>query len=184
MLDNYDSFTYNLVQIIEKISHFECDVFKNDEIKLENIKQYDKIILSPGPGLPDSAGILKELIKEYAPTHSILGVCLGHQAIAEVFNSELVNLSKVYHGVATPIRVVNSHYIYKDCPNEFLVGRYHSWAINKEKLGHDLLITGIDQDGEILSIKHKKFDVNGIQFHPESILSEHGNDIIKNFLKL
>jgi anthranilate synthase component 2 len=182
MLDNYDSFTYNLVHIIEKISGKECDVFKNDEISLDQIKHYDKIILSPGPGVPDSAGVLKDLIRTYYQTHSILGVCLGHQAIAEVFGSKLVNLTKVYHGVATPIHVLKTHYIYNNCPNSFMVGRYHSWAVDKNSIGKDLLVTGKDDDGEILSIKHKDYDVNGIQYHPESILSEYGIDIIKNFI--
>ena len=182
VLDNYDSFTYNLVHMVEHITGNECDVFKNDEIDIDSVKKYDKIILSPGPGIPDTAGILKDVIRVYAPTHSMLGVCLGHQAIAEVFGCELINISKVYHGVATPIQVIKPYYLYHDCPSRFLVGRYHSWAVKKESVYDQIVVTAVDDDQEILSLKHSSFDVNGIQYHPESILSEYGKVIINNFL--
>lgn len=183
VLDNYDSFTYNLVQMIEQIIGEKVDVFRNDQIALEDIEQYDKIILSPGPGIPEEAGILIDVIKKYAPTKSILGVCLGQQAIAEAFGGSLINLSEIYHGVATEATRVTKHRIFKDLPEVLEVGRYHSWAVNPEDFPQDLEITSIDKNGMIMSLKHKNYDVHAVQYHPESILTPHGKQILKNFLK-
>ena len=182
VLDNYDSFTYNLVQMIEQITNQEIDVFRNDKIDLANIKSYDKIILSPGPGIPSEAGILLDLIKTYAPTKSILGVCLGQQAIAEAFGGSLINLKEIYHGVATDAIQTNDHILFKDLPNVLEVGRYHSWVVDRNNFPNDLEITSEDKDGMIMSLKHKVYDVHGVQYHPESILTPQGKKIIENFL--
>ncbi|WP_294243835.1 aminodeoxychorismate/anthranilate synthase component II [uncultured Chryseobacterium sp.] len=183
VFDNYDSFTYNLVQIIERILDARVDVVKNDQIALAEIDQYDKIVLSPGPGIPEEAGILLEVIKEYAPTKSILGVCLGQQAIAEAFGGSLINLTEIYHGVSTPADFVkNDTKIFKDLASGIEVGRYHSWVVNREDLPEELEITAIDKDGMIMALQHKTYDVHGVQFHPESILTPEGETIIKNFL--
>ena len=183
VFDNYDSFTYNLVQIIERILNERVDVIRNDEITLEEIGKYDKIILSPGPGIPEEAGILLDLIKEYAPTKSILGVCLGQQAIAEAFGGSLINLSEIFHGVATSADFVkNDVKLFKNLSSGMEVGRYHSWAVNPDGFPEDLEITAVDKDGMIMALQHKKYDVHGVQFHPESILTPDGEIIIKNFL--
>ncbi|KIC64202.1 anthranilate synthase component II [Chryseobacterium taiwanense] len=182
VFDNYDSFTYNLVQMIERILSTRVDVARNDEITLEEIKQYDKIILSPGPGIPEEAGILLDVIKEYAPTKSILGVCLGQQAIAEAFGGSLINLSEIYHGVATETIQTSEHNLFNDLPQTLEVGRYHSWAVNPEDFPEELEITSTDSKGMIMSLKHKTYDVHGVQYHPESILTPDGETIIKNFL--
>ena len=183
VFDNYDSFTYNLVQIIERVLETKVDVVKNDEISLEEIDKYDKILLSPGPGIPEEAGILLDLIKEYAPKKSILGVCLGQQALAEAFGGSLINLSEIFHGVATPADLVkNDTKIFKDLSSGIEVGRYHSWVVNREDFPEELEITAIDKDGMIMALQHKKYDVHGVQFHPESILTPQGEIIIKNFL--
>lgn len=182
VFDNYDSFTYNLVQIIEQIVGSEVDVFRNDQIALDDIEKYDKIILSPGPGIPDEAGILLELIKKYAPTKSIFGVCLGQQAIAEAFGGSLINLSEIYHGVATEANQVKEHHIFNDLPETLEVGRYHSWAVNTEDFPAELEITSVDKNGMIMSLKHKTYDVHAVQYHPESILTPDGKKILKNFL--
>ena len=184
VFDNYDSFTYNLVQIIEQIVDEKVDVFRNDQIPLENIEKYDKIILSPGPGIPEEAGILLELIKKYAPTKSIFGVCLGQQAIAEAFGGSLINLSEIYHGVATESNQIKEHSIFKNLPKTLEVGRYHSWAVNPENFPEELEITSIDNNGMIMSLKHKTYDVHAVQYHPESILTPNGREILENFLKL
>ena len=185
VLDNYDSFTYNLVHYVEANEGFEADVFRNDEISIEDVNKYDTIILSPGPGLPDDAGILKELIKKYAPTKKILGVCLGMQAMGEVFGGSLLNLDNVYHGVATPIQVLDKEdVIFKGLPKSFNVGRYHSWVIANEGFPKELKITAVEENGQIMSIKHKDHMMYGVQFHPESILTEHGKQMITNFLSL
>ena len=185
VLDNYDSFTYNLVHYVEANEGFEVDVFRNDEISIENVGKYDIIILSPGPGLPNDAGILKDLIKTYAPTKKILGVCLGMQAIGEVYGGTLLNLDNVYHGVATPIRVTDKEdLIYKDLPESFEVGRYHSWVISNEDFPEELKITSVEENGQIMSLKHKDYNLYGVQYHPESILTEHGKKMITNFLSL
>ena len=182
VFDNYDSFTYNLVQIIEQIVGEKVDVFRNDQIPLEDIEKYDKIILSPGPGIPEEAGILLELIKKYAPTKSIFGVCLGQQAIAEAFGGSLINLSEIYHGVATESNQIKEHSIFKNLPKTLEVGRYHSWAVNPENFPEELEITSIDNNGMIMSLKHKTYDVHAVQYHPESILTPNGREILENFL--
>ncbi|KFF00783.1 anthranilate synthase subunit II [Chryseobacterium formosense] len=182
VFDNYDSFTYNLVQIIERVLNQKIDVIRNDQITLEEIDKYDKIILSPGPGIPEEAGILLDLIKKYASTKSILGVCLGQQAIAEAFGGSLINLSEIYHGVATEAIQTNEHKLFKDLPQTLEVGRYHSWAVNPENFPEELEITSTDSKGMIMSLKHKIYDVHGVQYHPESILTPDGETIIKNFL--
>lgn len=182
VFDNYDSFTYNLVQIIEQILGSEVDVFRNDKIALEDIEKYDKIILSPGPGIPEEAGILLELIKKYAPTKSIFGVCLGQQAIAEAFGGSLINLSEIYHGVATESIQINAHKIFNSLPETLEVGRYHSWAVNPDDFPVELEITSVDKNGMIMSLRHKTYDVHAVQYHPESILTPDGKKILENFL--
>lgn len=183
VFDNYDSFTYNLVQMIERILETKVDVVKNDKISLEEIEKYDKIVLSPGPGIPEEAGILLELIKKYAPTKSILGVCLGHQAIAEAFGGSLINLSEIFHGVATSAQIVKTETkIFKNLHSGMEVGRYHSWAVNPENFPEELEVTAVDKDGMIMALQHKTYDVHGVQFHPESILTPEGEVIIRNFL--
>ncbi|MEO8568315.1 MAG: aminodeoxychorismate/anthranilate synthase component II, partial [Ginsengibacter sp.] len=172
IFDNYDSFTYNLVHVVEKIIHGKVDVYRNDKIALEKIDDYDKIILSPGPGLPHESGLLLPLIKEYASSKSILGVCLGHQAIGEVFGGSLINLSTVYHGVATNIeirqgRTLSKNDVFNNLPGEIEVGRYHSWIVSKENFPNELEITAEDAKGYIMALRHKTFDVQGVQFHPE-----------------
>lgn len=183
VFDNYDSFTYNLVQMIERITDQKVDVYRNDEISLEEIEKYDKIILSPGPGIPEEAGIVLDLIKKYAPTKSILGVCLGQQAIAEAFGGNLINLSEIYHGVATSSKTTRENVkLFRNLPEEIEVGRYHSWAVNNENFPEELEITAVDNDGMIMALQHKTYDVHGVQFHPESILTPEGEMIIRNFL--
>ncbi len=189
IFDNYDSFTYNLVHVVEKIIHNKVDVFRNDKISLEKIKDYDKIILSPGPGLPCQSGLLLSLIKEYASSKSILGVCLGQQAIAESFGGKLENLKNVYHGVATKIKVnekrtVAENDVFKALPDELEVGRYHSWIVSKENFPEDLEITAEDENGYIMGLRHKTFDVQGVQFHPESVLTPMGEKMMRNWLDI
>lgn len=187
VFDNYDSFTYNLVHLVEKILHLKVDVFRNDQIALEEVKKYDKIILSPGPGLPEEAGLLLPLIKEYASSKSILGVCLGHQAIGETFGGKLVNLSTVYHGVATPIRVIKHNAacndVFRDLPETVEVGRYHSWVVSEEQFPDELEITAKDEIGYVMALRHKRYDVQGVQFHPESVLTPKGESIMRNWLE-
>ncbi len=184
VFDNYDSFTYNLVHLVEKITGEKVDVFRNDQIALEEIAMYDKIILSPGPGIPQEAGLLLPLIKEYGAKKSILGVCLGHQAIAEAFGGTLINLSTVYHGVATPIRILKTQSrVLKDLPEVIEVGRYHSWIVSDENFPLDLEVTARDDNGYIMGLQHKEFDVQGVQFHPESVLTPDGEKIIRNWLR-
>ena len=210
VFDNYDSFTYNLVHLVEKIMHEKVDVYRNDQIPLEKVKEYDKIILSPGPGLPGEAGLLLPLIKEYASSKSILGVCLGHQAIGEAFGGKLVNLSEVYHGVATPVRVVSRessnvsrelgvgsqqsavggidsslithHSLFKNLPDVFEAGRYHSWIVSDENFPKELEVTARDENNFIMALQHKTYDVQGVQFHPESVLTPLGEDLLRNWL--
>ncbi|WP_447636508.1 anthranilate synthase component II [Flavobacterium microcysteis] len=182
VVDNYDSFTYNLVHYLEALD-CQVTVLRNDEIELEEVKNYDKILLSPGPGLPSEAGLLNQIIKEYASSKSILGICLGQQAIGEVFGSTLKNLEKVYHGTATKAKIlVGDEPLLKNIPTEFWVGRYHSWVVEKSNLGPDLEITSVDENGEIMSLRHKNFDVRGMQFHPESILTPYGKQILENWI--
>ena len=187
VFDNYDSFTYNLVHLVEKITHEKVDVHRNDQIPMEKVKEYDKIILSPGPGIPEEAGLLLPLIKEYASSKSILGVCLGHQAIGQAFGGELINLSSVFHGVATKIEVRSQESgvrspLFNGLPNELEVGRYHSWVVSKENFPDALEITAEDETGMIMGLQHKTFDVQGVQFHPESVLTPLGEQIMRNWL--
>jgi len=183
VFDNYDSFTYNLVQMIKEQSNASVDVFRNDEIPLEDIKAYDKILLSPGPGIPSESGLLIPLIQTYAATKSILGVCLGQQAIAEAFGGSLTNLSKVYHGIATPVKLIGESILFEGLPKSFNVGRYHSWVVNEHDLPADLKVTSKDADGYIMSLEHTSYDVKGVQYHPESVLTPEGAKIIGNWLK-
>jgi anthranilate synthase component 2 len=203
VFDNYDSFTYNLVHLVQKITGDKVDVYRNDQIPMEKVAEYDKIILSPGPGVPKEAGMLLPLIKEYAPSKSILGVCLGHQAIGEAFGGSLVNLSTVYHGVATPVKIVKretsnvktnsegvsrltshvSQDLFYGLADEISVGRYHSWIISEEDFPDELEITARDENNYIMALQHKTFDVQGVQFHPESVLTPDGETILRNWLK-
>lgn len=208
VFDNYDSFTYNLVHLVEKLLHQKVEVYRNDQIPLEKVKEFDKIILSPGPGIPVEAGLLLPLIREYASSKSILGVCLGHQAIGEAFGGKLVNLSTVYHGVSTPVKVVQraaggQHVIgrqdvdggrvngklaapgkdlFSGLPDTFEAGRYHSWVISEEGFPQELEVTVRDENNYIMALRHKTLDVQGVQFHPESVLTPQGETILKNWL--
>jgi anthranilate synthase component II len=183
VLDNYDSFTYNLVQYIAELLGTTPSVFRNDKISLDAVEAYDAIVLSPGPGLPNEAGIMPELIQRYAPTKHILGVCLGMQAIGEAFGGTLYNLPKVFHGVATPIKITDTNeLLFKNVPNEILVGRYHSWAVQSENLPADLTITATADNGQtIMALSHTHYQVRGVQFHPESIMTDYGKQMLKNF---
>jgi anthranilate synthase component 2 len=181
IIDNYDSFTYNLVHYLEDLNA-KVTVFRNDEFDLDELEKFDKILLSPGPGIPEEAGLLIDVIKKYGATKSILGICLGQQAIGEVFGGSLINLEKVYHGVSSKVKLTKEDSLFKDLPNEFEVGRYHSWVINPVDFPADLEITSVDENGEIMSIRHKTFDVKGVQYHPESILTPNGKKILANWL--
>lgn len=184
VIDNYDSFTYNLVHAIKKISGQPVDVVRNDELQLSDLERYDKIVLSPGPGIPTEAGLLMDIIKEFAPRKSMLGVCLGHQAIGESFGANLTNMSQVLHGIATPISVTSPDPIlFEGLPLTFEVGRYHSWIVDQKALPDCLEVTSLDENGQIMSLKHKQYDVRGVQFHPESVLTPLGEQIITNWLK-
>ena len=184
ILDNYDSFTYNLVHMVEKITGNLPAVFRNDEISLKEIEKYDLIILSPGPGIPDEAGILKDVIKEFAGKKPIFGVCLGLQAITEVFGGKIENMDDVFHGVATDMKVIKEDTIlFKDVPNIFPAARYHSWIASNEFMPNELEITAVDEDGGIMAIRHKEFNISAVQFHPESILTEVGEQIVRNFIE-
>jgi len=187
VFDNYDSFTYNLVHLVEKITGVKVEVWRNDQIPLEKVKDFDKIILSPGPGIPVEAGLLLPLIKEYASSKSILGVCLGHQAIGEAFGGTLVNLTKVYHGVSTSIevKIKNSKVkspLFAGLPDRIEVGRYHSWVVSDQDFPEELEITAVDDNGYIMGLQHRTFDVQGVQFHPESVLTPDGEKILRNWL--
>lgn len=183
VIDNYDSFTYNLVHAIKKISGLPVDVFRNDEISLKDLEKYDKIVLSPGPGIPEEAGLLLDIIKEFAPKKSMLGVCLGHQAIGEAFGGELHNMKRVLHGIATPVELTEiKSAIFEGLPKTLEVGRYHSWIVKTEKLPDCFEVTSYDKEGFIMSMKHKEYDVQGVQFHPESVLTPLGEKMIENWL--
>ncbi|WP_297091593.1 aminodeoxychorismate/anthranilate synthase component II [uncultured Draconibacterium sp.] len=183
VIDNYDSFTYNLVHAIKKISGEQVDVFRNDEITLEEIDKYDKIVLSPGPGIPEEAGLLLDIIKAYAPTKSMLGVCLGHQAIGEAFGGTLHNMNRVLHGIATPVKLTaKKSLLFTDLPESFDVGRYHSWIVKDEQLPECFEVTSYDEDGLVMSMQHKEYDVQSVQFHPESVLTPLGEKMIENWL--
>lgn len=185
VFDNYDSFTYNLVHLVEKILHSRVEVFRNDEIPLEKVKGYDKIILSPGPGIPSEAGLLPDLIKEYAASKSILGVCLGHQAIGEAFGGTLLNLSTVYHGIATPVSLNEAGRnspLFAGMGEHPIVGRYHSWVVSQDGFPDELEVTATAEGDYIMALQHKKYDVQGVQFHPESVLTPDGEKILRNWL--
>jgi anthranilate synthase component 2 len=183
VFDNYDSFTYNLVHLVKQVDKgIDVEVYRNDEIPLEKVKDYDKIILSPGPGIPAEAGQLLPLIKEYAGSKSILGVCLGHQAIGEAFGGKLVNLSTVYHGIALNCRLQPTN-LFEGLPAEIPVGRYHSWVVSEEGFPGELEVTAMDDNGYIMGLQHKHYDIQGVQFHPESVLTPDGETILRNWLK-
>jgi anthranilate synthase component II len=184
LLDNYDSFTYNLLHLVEQFNGIEVDVRRNDRIRMEEVTHYDKLLLSPGPGLPKEAGILAPLIKEYAGTKSILGICLGMQAIGEVFGATLFNLDKVQHGVSNITTVTDEdETLFKGIPKKFKTGRYHSWMVNRENLPDALKITSLDEQNNIMSLRHAQYDIRGVQFHPESVLTEYGYELIKNWIE-
>jgi len=184
VIDNYDSFTFNLVHyLMELAPDATLDVFRNDKISIEAVGEYDKIMLSPGPGIPEEAGIMKEVIRTYAAKKSILGICLGHQGIAEVFGGKLLNMERVYHGVSTPVRVTGDSYIFSEVPEKFDAGRYHSWLVKTEDLPKDFEVIALDMDDKIMGIQHKDYDLIGLQFHPESVMTTHGKTMIKNWLK-
>ena len=182
VFDNYDSFTYNLVHLIEKVCDDKIEVRRNDKISLEEIDQFDRIVISPGPGIPSEAGILLDVIKKYAPIKSILGICLGHQAIAEAFGGTILNLKNVFHGVATPIEILVRYSIFENIPDKINVGRYHSWVVDRNNFPDSLEITAVDAYDNIMALRHKNFDVSGVQFHPESVLTEFGENIISNWI--
>lgn len=184
VIDNYDSFTYNLVQYIERVEKTPVEVRRNDQISLEEVADFDKILISPGPGIPIEAGITLELIREYGPTKSILGVCLGHQAIAEAYGGSITNLSTVYHGVTGLMKqVVPGDYLFDGVPLEFDAGRYHSWVVEHPSLPDELEITVENDEGYIMALRHRKHDVRGVQFHPESVLTEYGGKMILNWIE-
>ena len=181
VIDNYDSFTYNLVHYLEELD-CEVTVKRNDQLTLDEVDAFENIVLSPGPGIPDEAGLLKAIIEQYATTKSIFGVCLGLQAIGEVFGGTLINLDQVYHGTATKIKIIKDDVIFEGIPKEIEVGRYHSWVVDPD-LPEVLKVTSIDENGQVMSLRHKTYDVCAVQFHPESVLTPYGKQILKNWLK-
>ncbi len=182
IIDNYDSFTYNLVHYLEDLNA-KVTVFRNDEFDLEEVAKFDKILLSPGPGIPSEAGLLNDVIRKYSPIKSILGICLGLQAIGEVFGAKLININKVYHGVETKINIITTNEtLFENIPASFEVGRYHSWIVDSNNFPSELEITSTDENGQIMSLRHTLFDVKGVQFHPESILTPNGKQILANWL--
>ena len=182
IIDNYDSFTYNLAHVVKQLGA-ELKVFRNDRFELNDLEPFDKIILSPGPGIPSEAGKMPEVIKCYAGKKPILGVCLGHQAIGEAFGAHLENLSTVFHGVATPVHIVKKDYLFEGLPETIEVGRYHSWVVSTENLPECIEVTGLSEEGQIMSLRHRDMDIRGIQYHPESVLTPAGETIIKNWLE-
>lgn len=182
IIDNYDSFTYNLAHLVKELGA-ETDVLRNDKFRLEELEPYDKIILSPGPGVPEEAGLLLNVIRTYAGRKPILGVCLGEQAIGQAFGGKLTNLSEVFHGIQTNVKIKNKDYIFSGLPTEIPVGRYHSWVVDTDGFPEELVITAISSEGQIMALKHRKYDVHGIQFHPESVLTPDGKQIVGNWLK-
>lgn len=182
VLDNYDSFTFNLVHILEKLEVEQIDVVRNDKVKMDLVGQYDKILLSPGPGLPKDSGLCVDLIREYGKIKSILGVCLGHQAIAEVFGAKLCNMDQVQHGIKSTINIVYNNGLYDNLPTSIDVGRYHSWVVDDKFLPDCLRITAVDEFGQIMGLCHNKYNIQGVQFHPESIMTSMGEEMLKNWL--
>lgn len=182
IIDNYDSFTYNLRHLVKSMG-VGVTVLRNDRFELPDLEQFDKIILSPGPGIPSEAGLLLDVIRTYATRKPILGVCLGHQAIGEVFGGSLINLKEVYHGVATPCHIISPDLLLRDVSSNFMAGRYHSWVVSKDDLPDCLQVTATSEDGQIMAMHHKKYPVYGVQFHPESILTPEGDTIIQNFIE-
>lgn len=182
VIDNYDSFTYNLVHLVKSLG-VEVDVFRNDQFRLSSLEPYDKLLLSPGPGIPGEAGLLLEVIKTYAPRKPILGICLGHQAIGEVFGGRLVRLRQVYHGVATPCEQMMDEPLFADLPRHFEVGRYHSWVVSREDFPDCLQVTALSSDGQVMALRHKQYDVCGLQFHPESVLTPLGETILSDWIR-
>ncbi|MEQ8626886.1 aminodeoxychorismate/anthranilate synthase component II [Ekhidna sp.] len=185
VIDNYDSFTYNLVHILRELGIEESmRVVRNDQFELNEVESFDHILLSPGPGLPREAGLMPKVIDQYAPTKNILGVCLGHQAIGEAFGAKLLNLPQVFHGMVTPVEITENDELFKGLPTKFNVCRYHSWVIEKGTLPKSIKVTSVAENGNIMSIKHEQYDVRGVQFHPESIMTEYGKQLMKNWLGL
>ncbi len=182
IIDNYDSFTYNLSHLIKELGA-SVTVYRNDKFQLTDLKPFDKVVLSPGPGIPCEAGLLLDVIREYAGIKPILGICLGHQAIGEAFGGKLINLSSVFHGVATPVHICSEDYIYEALPETFEVGRYHSWIVDKAELPECLEVTSVSDEGYIMSMRHKNYDIRGIQYHPESVLTPDGRTIMNNWLR-
>lgn len=182
IIDNYDSFTYNLSHLLKELGA-EVDVVRNDKFELKDLEQYDKIVLSPGPGIPSEAGLLLDVIRTYAGRKPILGVCLGHQAIGEVFGASLENLKEVYHGVQTEGTQLGNDYIFEGLPERVMMGRYHSWVVAKDSVPECLEVTAMSDDGETMAMRHRQYDIHGIQFHPESVLTPEGKTIVGNFLK-
>lgn len=182
IIDNYDSFTYNLAHLVKELGA-EVDVLRNDKFELEELEKYDKIILSPGPGIPEEAGLLLEVIRTYAGRKPMLGVCLGEQAIGQVFGGKLTNLSEVFHGIQTNVEIKNKDYIFDGLSTEIPVGRYHSWVVDADGFPEELVVTAISPEGQIMALKHREYDVHGIQFHPESVLTPDGKQIVGNWLK-
>lgn len=182
VIDNYDSFTYNLVHLVKSLG-VEVDVFRNDQFQLSSLELYDKLLLSPGPGIPGEAGLLLEVIKTYASRKSILGICLGHQAIGEVFGGRLVRLRQVYHGVATPCEQTLDDPLFANLPRHFEVGIYHSWVVSREDFPDCLQVTALSSDGQVMALRHKQYDVRGLQFHPESVLTPLGGTILSNWIR-
>lgn len=184
VLDNYDSFTYNLVQYLKELKVATIEVFRNDAIALEAVANYDAIVLSPGPGLPADAGIMPAIIRKYGHQIPVLGICLGHQAIAEAYGAQLHNIDKVYHGVATPIQVLSQRGIFKGQAKTLTVGRYHSWIVQQQGLPECLQVTAVDAEDVIMAFRHKDYPVYGLQFHPESVLTPKGKQLLHNFISL
>lgn len=180
VIDNYDSFTYNLVHYLEELG-CEVTVKRNDQFELDELENYPLLLLSPGPGIPDESGLLKAAIERYAPSKKILGICLGQQAIGEVFGAKLINLDKVYHGIATPVKVIHEDVLFKDLPPVFDIGRYHSWVV-ESPLPDQLIATSVDEEGQLMSLRHKTYDVCAVQYHPESVLTPHGKKILDNWI--
>lgn len=183
IIDNYDSFTYNLSHLVKELGA-DVTVYRNDQFKLPELEAFDKIILSPGPGIPSEAGLLLDVIKTYAGKKPMLGVCLGHQAIAEAFGGQLENLSEVYHGVATDCIQTADDEVFADLPNRFTIGRYHSWVVSKNGFPDCLEVTAESEEGQIMALRHRQYDIHGIQFHPESVLTPDGKKMIGNWLAL